>query len=87
MRLPVWLSVWSLPSSYIIYFRFINPAADTPDNWLFGISPEGIGTVGMILNFIVALTVLKFTKDAPEEIQELVESIRYPKGSGAATHH
>lgn len=73
--------------SYIIYFRFINPAADTPENWLFGISPEGIGTVGMILNFIVALTVLKFTKDAPEEIQELVESIRYPKGAGEATHH
>ncbi|MCH8492584.1 MAG: cation acetate symporter [Idiomarina sp.] len=73
--------------SYIIYFRFVNPAADTPDNWLFGISPEGIGTVGMLLNFIVALVVLKFTKDAPAEIQEMVESIRYPKGSGAATSH
>ncbi|RUO23657.1 cation acetate symporter [Aliidiomarina iranensis] len=73
--------------SYIIYFRFVNPAADTPENWLFGISPEGIGTVGMILNFVVALVVLKFTKDAPEEIQEMVESIRYPKGAGAATSH
>ncbi|EGN74692.1 Putative sodium/solute symporter [Idiomarina sp. A28L] len=73
--------------SYIIYFRFVNPAADTPENWLFGISPEGIGTVGMVLNFVVALVVLKFTKDAPEEIQEMVESIRYPKGSGAATSH
>ncbi|WP_194756954.1 sodium:solute symporter family protein [Aliidiomarina indica] len=73
--------------SYIIYFRFINPAADNAENWWFGISPEGIGTVGMLLNFIVAITVLKFTKDAPNEIQELVESIRYPKGSGAATSH
>ncbi|RUO32798.1 sodium:solute symporter family protein [Aliidiomarina sanyensis] len=73
--------------SYIIYFRFINPAADTPENWWFGISPEGIGTVGMLLNFIVALTVLKFTKEAPKEIQDLVESIRYPKGAGAATGH
>ncbi|MFU8783460.1 sodium:solute symporter family protein [Aliidiomarina sp.] len=73
--------------SYIIYFRFVNPAADLPENWLFGISPEGIGTVGMLLNFIVALTVLKFTKDAPAEIQEMVESIRYPKGAGAATSH
>ncbi|RUO37401.1 cation acetate symporter [Aliidiomarina shirensis] len=73
--------------SYIIYFRFVNPAADNPENWLFGISPEGIGTVGMILNFIVALVVLKFTKDAPEDIQEMVESIRYPKGAGAATSH
>jgi cation/acetate symporter len=72
---------------YIVYFRFVNPAADTADNWLFGISPEGIGTVGMVLNFIVAFVVLKFTKDAPTEIQEMVESIRYPKGAGAATSH
>ncbi|RUO26410.1 cation acetate symporter [Aliidiomarina minuta] len=72
--------------SYIVYFKFINPTAG-PDEWFLEISPEGIGTVGMILNFIVANVVLKFTKDAPEEIQELVESIRYPKGSGAATGH
>jgi len=72
---------------YIVYFRFVNPAADTADNWLFGISPEGIGTVGMLLNFTVAFVVLKFTKDAPTEIQEMVESIRYPKGAGAATSH
>ncbi|MCC5855636.1 MAG: cation acetate symporter [Idiomarina sp.] len=73
--------------AYIIYFRFINPAADNADNWLFGISPEGIGTVGMLLNFIVAIVVLQFTKEAPKEIQELVESIRYPRGAGEATHH
>lgn len=73
--------------AYIVYFRFINPAADSPENWLFGVSPEGIGTVGMVLNFIVANIVLKFTADAPDEIQQMVESIRYPKGSGAATSH
>ncbi|MCC5880355.1 MAG: cation acetate symporter [Idiomarina sp.] len=72
--------------AYIIYFKFINPTAG-PDEWFLQISPEGIGTVGMVLNFIVANIVLKFTKDAPEEIQEMVESIRYPQGAGEATGH
>ncbi|MGX5913360.1 sodium:solute symporter family protein [Aliidiomarina sp. Khilg15.8] len=71
---------------YIIYFKFINPTAGA-DEWLLGISPEGIGTVGMILNFITANLVLKFTKEAPAEVQEMVESIRYPRGAGAATGH
>ncbi|WP_119393453.1 sodium:solute symporter family protein [Salinibius halmophilus] len=74
-------------ASYIIFFKFINPAANTPDNWFFGISPEGIGTLGMLLNFAVALVVFKFTKPAPEEVQEVVESIRYPKGVGEASAH
>lgn len=71
---------------YIIYFKFINPTAGA-DEWFLGISPEGIGTVGMILNFITATIVLKFTKEAPSEVQEMVESIRYPRGAGAATGH
>ena len=74
-------------AAYIIYFKFVNPAANTPDNWWFGISPEGIGTVGMLVNFIVAFLVFKATDEAPEEIQELVESIRYPKGAGEASAH
>lgn len=73
--------------SYIVYFKFVAPELNTQENWLFGISPEGIGTLGMIINFIVAVVVHKFTGDAPEEIQELVESIRYPKGSGEAKSH
>lgn len=72
--------------AYLIYFKFINPSAG-PDEWFLGISPEGIGTVGMVLNFIVANVVLKFTQDSPTHIQQMVESIRYPKGSGAATGH
>lgn len=72
--------------SYIIYFKFINPTAG-PDEWFLQISPEGSGTIGMLLNFIVANIVLKFTKESPHEIQELVESIRFPKGAGAATGH
>ena len=75
---------------YIIYFKgvFIAPMAENkPENWLFGVSPEGIGTVGMALNFIVAWVVSKLTAPPPEHIQHLVEDIRVPRGAGAATHH
>ena len=74
-------------AAYIIYFKFVNPAANTADNWWFGISPEGIGTLGMCLNFVVAIVVNKFTAEVPTEVQEMVESIRYPKGAGAAQEH
>ncbi len=74
-------------ASYIIYFKFINPSANVPANWWFGISPEGIGTLGMLLNFAVAWSVSKFTKPVPAEVQEIVANIRFPKGSGEATHH
>jgi len=73
--------------SYIIYFKFISPELNTPDNWLLEISPEGIGTVGMLLNFVVAYAVHKVTGDAPQATQDLVESIRYPRGAGGASHH
>ncbi|NAW97550.1 MULTISPECIES: sodium:solute symporter family protein [unclassified Vibrio] len=74
-------------ATYIIYFKFINPAASTPDNWLFGISPEGIGTLGMCLNFVVSIVVNKFTAEVPTEVQEMVESIRFPKGAEQAHDH
>ncbi|MGF1683555.1 sodium:solute symporter family protein [Photobacterium minamisatsumaniensis] len=74
-------------ASYIIYFKFINPAASTPENWWFGISPEGIGTLGMCLNFVVSIVVNKFTAEVPKEVQDMVESIRYPKGAGEAHDH
>ncbi|MGR6832538.1 sodium:solute symporter family protein [Aliivibrio wodanis] len=74
-------------TAYIVYFKFINPAASTPDNWWFGISPEGIGTLGMCLNFIVSIVVNKVTAEVPQDVQDLVESIRYPKGAGEAHDH
>ncbi|WP_136485401.1 sodium:solute symporter family protein [Vibrio sp. H11] len=74
-------------AAYIIYFKFINPAASTPDNWFFGISPEGIGTLGMCLNFVVSIVVNKFTAEVPTEVQDMVESIRFPKGAGEAHSH
>jgi cation/acetate symporter len=63
---------------YIIYFRFINPAVDNPENWFLGISPEGIGTVGTLLNLVVALTVARFTPEPPAEVQAIVANIRLP---------
>ena len=74
-------------TAYIVYFKFINPAASTPDNWWFGISPEGIGTLGMCLNFIVSIAVNKVTAEVPQDVQDMVESIRYPKGAGEAHDH
>ena len=61
--------------------------ANTPDNWLFGISPEAFGAVGAMLNFIVAHAVSKVTHEPPREIQDMVEHIRIPKGADAATEH
>ena len=66
-------------ASYIIYFALMNPELNRSENWWFGISPEGIGSIGMLLNTAVALTVSKFTPAPPPEIQELVERIRIPR--------
>ncbi|PKR60225.1 sodium:solute symporter family protein [Thalassospira lohafexi] len=56
-------------------------------NWLFGISPEGIGVVGMLLNFAVAFGVSKVTAEPPAHIQHMIEDIRVPKGAGSAVDH
>ncbi len=54
--------------------------------WWFGISPEGFGSVAMLVNFVVALIVNSFTAPVPEEVQEIVENIRIPSGAGDASH-
>ncbi|MEJ6476163.1 sodium:solute symporter family protein [Pseudoalteromonas piscicida] len=74
-------------AAYIIYFKFISPELNAPANWLFGISPEGIGIVGMLVNFIVAALVMKVTAETPEEVKVMVEGIRNPKGSSTAHAH
>lgn len=68
---------------YIVYFQFITQSKA----YLFGISPEGIGFVGMLVNFAVAFVVSRNTAPPPKEVQELVESIRIPKGAGDAADH
>ncbi len=77
-------------AGYIIYFKgvFIEPlGTNTAAHWLFGISPEGIGAVGMVLNFVVANIVSRLSSEPPEHIQRLVEDIRVPRGAGAASAH
>jgi cation/acetate symporter len=74
-------------AAYIIFFKFVSPELNSPEHWFLGISPEGIGLIGMMINFAVAATVLKFTKPTPVEIQQMVESIRNPKGSAEAHDH
>lgn len=64
-----------------------NSLANTPDQWWMGISPQAFGAVGAILNFIVAYAVSLATQAPPQEIQDLVESVRTPKGAGAALDH
>ena len=65
-------------ASYIIYFKFINPDINNTESWFMGVSPEGVGALGMILNFAVALTISSFTKEPPEEVLDLVDEIRKP---------
>lgn len=75
---------------YIIYFKgiFIEPmAANTSDNWLFGISPEGIGSIGMCLNFLVAFSVSSLTPPPPQSVQNMVGRIRLPNAAAAAHDH
>ena len=74
-------------AAYIIYFKFVSPDLNSAEHWLFGISPEGIGMIGMLVNFAVAIAVQKVTSETPEEVQQMVEDIRNPKGSSAAHAH
>ncbi len=71
-------------AGYIVFFKFIRPELNTADSWWLGISPEGIGTVGMLLNFLVTTTVSRFTPPPPAPVQRLVEMVRVPRGAGQA---
>ncbi len=71
-------------AGYIIYFNFVNPDANSAANWWFGISPEGIGTLGMLLNFAVTIAVSRVTPEPPAQVQVLVDLIRVPRGAGEA---
>ena len=64
-----------------------NMLPNTPDNWILGISPLSFGAVGAMINFAVAFAVSNATEEPPQEIQDLVESVRYPKGAGGAIDH
>ncbi|MGV7106162.1 sodium:solute symporter family protein [Flavobacterium sp. U410] len=78
---------------YMLKFKFgmfdggKDAVAGLKDSWWFGISPEGFGTIAMIVNFIVALVVSKFTPETPADVQDIVEHIRIPSGAGEAHAH
>lgn len=72
---------------YIVFFKFINPELNTAEHWWFGVSPEGIGSIGMVLNFVVCILVSKFTPPPPQTVQDMVQEIRIPRGAGKAQDH
>jgi cation/acetate symporter len=75
---------------YIARFRLHwigDEATAIEANWWFGISPEGFGTVGMLVNFTVSLIISRFTPPPPQEVQDMVEDIRIPSGAGEASGH
>ena len=72
---------------YMIKYKLGGFGGGTPEDWWFGISPEGFGTVAMVVNVIVSLVVSRTTAETPQDVQEMVESIRYPRGAGEAQDH
>ena len=66
-------------SAYIVFFKFISPDLNVPDNWLWGISPEGIGVIGMMINFISAIVISSLSKPPPDKIIRLIDEIRTPE--------
>ena len=72
------LSGLTFTFAYIVYFKFVNPAANGPQHWWLGVSPEGIGFLGSLINFGVALSVCHCTKPPPERVRRLVDGIRIP---------
>jgi len=78
---------------YITYFKFgvnlfgLSPESVTSSNWWFGISPEGIGSVGMLINFVACFIVSKLTPAPPQYVQDMIQEIRIPRGAGKAQEH
>ena len=73
--------------AYIAYFKFVAPELNSAEYWLWGISPEGIGAIGMLLNFVIAMTISHLTAKPPATVQALVDNIRIPGGAKAAENH
>ena len=71
-------------AAYIVWFKFLHPELDSAEHWWLGISPEGIGTVGMLLNFAVTAGVSRVTPAPPRHVQILVDGVRVPRGASEA---
>lgn len=74
-------------TAYIIYFKPQLGGPGTPDGYWFGIKPEGIGTLGMLINLVVSVVVSRMTEAPPQDVQDMVEDIRIPRGAGSASAH
>ena len=72
---------------YMLKYKFQAFGGGTPDDWWFGISPEGFGSIAMLVNVAVSVIVSKITPGVPKAIQDIVEDIRFPRGSGKAQDH
>ena len=72
---------------YIAYFKFMAPELNNAEHWWFGISPEGIGSIGAAINFAVAFAISRLTAPVPAEVLNLVENIRIPKGVNEPHNH
>lgn len=72
---------------YMLIFKFNLFGETTPADWWFGVSPEGFGTIGMLVNFAVSFAVSSVTKAPPQDVQEMVDNIRFPRGAGEAQNH
>jgi len=73
--------------SYIAFFKFVAPEMNTAEYWLFGISPEGIGSIGAVINFTLALVVSRLTPNVPADVVAMVNNIRIPKGVNKPSTH
>ncbi len=72
---------------YMVKFKFGYFGGGGKEDWWFGISPEGFGSIAMLVNFVFSFGISRFYPAPPLEVQEMVESIRFPRGAGEATHH
>ena len=72
------LSGLMFTSIYIVYFKFINPDLNHSENWIFGISPEGIGFIGMIINFVTSIMVSRFFDSPSKKVMDLIDNLRQP---------
>ncbi|MEM8568565.1 MAG: VC_2705 family sodium/solute symporter, partial [Bacteroidota bacterium] len=72
---------------YMLIFKFNLFGETTSADWWLGVSPEGFGTIGMVVNFVVSIVVSNATAPPPEDVQDIVDNIRFPRGAGEAQDH
>ena len=72
---------------YMLKFKFDWFGGGTKEDWWFGISPEGFGSIAMLVNFVISVVVSRFTPATPQYVQDIVEDIRIPSGAGEASSH